>query len=105
MARGLDVLEAQLGSTPWLAGERFSTVDIAWMPNLHRMALMRFPLDSKRRLRGWSRRVTRRPSFQRALTAYEPWPLRLGLGAYAAARGLGGAGLPACLSGPRSVYG
>ncbi len=103
MERAFGRLEAQLADGDWLAGPHFSSVDIAWMPNLRRMALMRFPLRHRPKLHGWARRVAARPSFRRAILDYEPWPLRLGLGFYAAVRGLGRTGLASCLDQPAAV--
>lgn len=59
----------------WLAGEVFTIADIAWMPNLHRMDLMRWPLDRYPRLKAWFERASARDSYKNALEAWEPQPL------------------------------
>lgn len=59
----------------WLAGSGFTIADIAWMPNLHRMDLMRWPLDRYPRLSEWFKRAAARESYKTALEAWEPQPL------------------------------
>lgn len=59
----------------WFTGEVFTIADIAWMPNLHRMDLMRWPLDRYPRLHKWLSRAMARDSYKNALEAWEPKPL------------------------------
>lgn len=59
----------------WLAGDVFTIADIAWMPNLHRMDLMRWPLDRYPTLKKWFARASARDSYKNALKAWEPQPL------------------------------
>jgi len=71
-------LENALQRHSWLAGGDFSIADIAWVVNAHRLALMRFPLVDYPKLSSWFRRVAARPSYRKALLAYEqPGPRRL----------------------------
>ncbi|MFI4938783.1 MAG: glutathione S-transferase family protein [Burkholderiales bacterium] len=95
MDRAFARLEQILGTRQWLAGERFSIADIAWMPNLRRMELMRFPLAARPALRGWLERIKVRPSYRRALAGYEPAWLRYGMGTYTFLRALRGTGVTA----------
>lgn len=76
MHKAFQQLEQQLQHHAWLAGESFSIADIAWVVNIHRMELMRFPLVQYPRLHGWYRRMAARPSYRKALLAYEPLGIR-----------------------------
>jgi len=69
-------LDRQLTTARWLAGENFSIADIAWVVNIHRLQLMRFPLRRYPQLLDWYQRMARRDSYRKALAAYEPVPLR-----------------------------
>ena len=66
----------QLGGRTWIAGTAFSLADVAWMVDVHRFTLMRFPMDRYGDVRAWYRRVRRLTSFQQAVLAYEPATLR-----------------------------
>ena len=68
----LAYLELRLSLHPWLAGERISIADVAWIVNVHRLHLMHFPLDRYPALETWYARMRRRPSYERALKAFEP---------------------------------
>ncbi|MGI9205292.1 MAG: glutathione S-transferase family protein [Woeseiaceae bacterium] len=66
-------LEDRLGDgRKWLAGNHFTIADIAWMPNLHRMDLLRWPLEKLPKLNAWFRRAAARDSYDTALEAWEP---------------------------------
>lgn len=56
----------------WISGNHFTIADIAWMPNLHRMDLMRWPLDRYPYLSEWFSRAAARDSYKTALEAWEP---------------------------------
>jgi len=71
-ARIDEILENQT----WLAGEHFSIADITWIPNVHRMRLMNFPLKEYPNLYAWNQRVCARNSYKNALVAHEPAALR-----------------------------
>lgn len=65
------VLEALLVQSDWLGGETVSLVDFCWLPNLHRLELMRFPLAKYPSLRRWLAVMQARPSYAAALGTYE----------------------------------
>jgi len=74
--RDFQSLEDRLGDgRTWLSGSAFTIADIAWMPNLHRMDLMRWPLNRYPRLSEWFERAAARDSYKTALEAWEPQPL------------------------------
>lgn len=74
--RDFHFLEERLGDgRTWLTGSVFTIADIAWMPNLHRMDLMRWPLNRYPRLNEWLGRASARDSYKTALEAWEPQPL------------------------------
>jgi glutathione S-transferase len=76
MEIALAEVNRQLDGREWIVGTAFSLADVAWITVVHRLALMWFPLGAHPPLRRWYRRVRRRPSFARAITAYEPPQLR-----------------------------
>lgn len=59
----------------WLTGEDFTVADIAWIPNFHRMDLLRWPLDRYPFLSSWFQRASARDSYKTALESWEPQPL------------------------------
>ncbi len=65
-------LDAALAGQDWLLGTELSLADIAWMPNVHRMMLMEWPLERYTHLCKWFERVKARPSYQKALVDWEP---------------------------------
>ena len=67
----LAVLEARLKDRTWLCGDAFSLADISWVVNVHRLALMDYPLHRYPRLSAWFAKTASRPSYERALLAYE----------------------------------
>lgn len=67
--RKLDKLLSGGGS--YLAGGTFSLADIAWMPNVHRFALMGWPFDRTPYLQAWFERMSERPSYKTALLAWQ----------------------------------
>ncbi|SNS53716.1 glutathione S-transferase family protein [Tropicimonas sediminicola] len=71
-AEGFRHLDALLADgRPFLSGETFSLSDVAWMPNVHRFALMGWPFEQTPRLQDWFDRVSRRPSYGAALLAWQ----------------------------------
>lgn len=68
--RNLDVLLAD--GRRYLCGEKFTLADIAWMPNVHRFALMGWPFDRTPHLARWFAQVSQRPSYQSALMDWQP---------------------------------
>lgn len=72
----LQFLEGRLADgRTWLTGEAFSMADIAWLPNLHRVDLLRWPLDRYPHLSDWFERACARESYKTALQAWEPKPM------------------------------
>lgn len=59
----------------WLEGGDFSLSDVAWMPNLHRFALMDWPITRYPRLSDWFDRVRVRPSYLTGLVDWQPEPV------------------------------
>jgi glutathione S-transferase len=80
------VLEARLSNADWLSGPRFGLADISWAGNVHRMALMRWPLEKTPALRDWYRRIKVRPSFKKAVLGHEPVAIRTAFKTYSLAR-------------------
>ncbi len=70
-------LDRQLADNEWLAGAEFSLVDISWIVNVHRLELMRFPLGDFANVQRWFAAMRARPSYKRALVAFEPLAVRL----------------------------
>lgn len=56
----------------WMAGDQFSLADVAWMPNLHRFDVLRWPLDRYPHLSEWFAMASERPSYKEALEGWEP---------------------------------
>ena len=65
-----------LTGRPWIVGNALSLADVAWMVDVHRFMLMRFPMWAYPGLRAWYGRVRRLTSFQQAVLTYEPPALR-----------------------------
>lgn len=55
----------------YLCGQEFTLADIAWMPNVHRFALMEWPFDRTPHLARWFAHVSQRPSYQTALVDWQ----------------------------------
>ncbi|MDC0196743.1 glutathione S-transferase family protein [Gammaproteobacteria bacterium] len=64
-------LDETLKTQKWIAGEEMSLADIAWMPNIHRMNLMCWPIDRYPNLMRWFNQVKLRSSYQVALVNWE----------------------------------
>jgi glutathione S-transferase len=64
-------LDNTLQNQKWIAGEKMSLADIAWMPNIHRMNLMDWPLDRYRNLTRWFDQVKLHSSYRVALVNWE----------------------------------
>jgi glutathione S-transferase len=85
----LSEVNRHLHGREWLVGSAFSLADVAWVVDVHRFALMWFPMGHYPSLRGWYRRTRRRPSFVAGVTAFEPPDLRRRLALYGFRRWLG----------------
>ena len=83
-------MDRYLAKHTWLAGEQFSLADISWMGDTHRLILMNFPLNHYPHLQRWIKQVKARPSFQKALVAYEPKVIKYFFKAYSLIRRIKG---------------
>jgi glutathione S-transferase len=74
----LAILEGSLEDRAFLCGDRYGLADISWTVNVHRARLLdlRKPgllgLERHEKLMDWLARVRQRPSYDKALTAFEP---------------------------------
>jgi glutathione S-transferase len=59
----------------WMAGDSFTLADIAWMPNVHRYEIMRWPLERYPNVYKWLQIASARDSYKNALLSWEPKPL------------------------------
>ncbi|MEM8935988.1 MAG: glutathione S-transferase family protein [Pseudomonadota bacterium] len=59
----------------FLAGDKFTLADIAWMPNVHRFLLFGWPLKNYRFLPRWFECVSARESYKKALLDWQPQDL------------------------------
>ena len=76
MHMAFNSLEQSLARHQYLAGEHFSIADITWIVNIHRMNLMNFPFSNYPHLTAWKKSMQSRPSYKKALVAYEPLAIR-----------------------------
>ncbi|MGI9400623.1 MAG: hypothetical protein ACR2O0_05170, partial [Rhizobiaceae bacterium] len=67
-------------------GNYFSLADVAWMPNVHRFALMNWPYERTPHLANWFERVSKRPSYKNGLLAWQPEEVAGRFNAYTASR-------------------
>ena len=65
-------LDKAVADRDWMLGAEMTLADIAWMPNIHRMMLMDWPLERYKNLCQWFDRVKARSSYQQALVDWEP---------------------------------
>jgi glutathione S-transferase len=79
-------LDGRLNRNVWLSGPAFGLADISWAGNVHRMALMRWPLDRTPALSRWYQRVKARPAFKKAILGHEPMAVRTAFKTYSLAR-------------------
>ena len=70
----LDYMDAELGKTPWFAGDQFSAADIQ-MSFPVEAAAVRAGLDAYPNLAGFLARIHGRPAYQRALEQGGPFDL------------------------------
>ncbi|MGE8468377.1 MAG: glutathione S-transferase family protein [Pseudomonas putida] len=66
------VLDQQLATRPWLAGEHYSIADIATFAWLHIAALVGFDFSAHRHLTRWYQQVEQRPAVQRGIRLPAP---------------------------------
>lgn len=73
---GFRAIDEAVADRDWILSDVLTLADIAWMPNVHRMALMDWPLENYPAMMDWFERVKARPSYQTALADFEPAPVR-----------------------------
>ncbi len=66
----LGKLEVLLDKQSWLSGDEFGLADIAWIVNVARFQILKFPLIEFPHVQAWEERVKARPSYDRAVTSY-----------------------------------
>ena len=76
VSEALAEVNRNLADRTWLVGEALSLADIAWAVDVHRFAMMRFPMWSYPALRSWHRRVRRLTSFRQAVLSFESAEMR-----------------------------
>ena len=79
-------LDSALADQHWVIGDQFTLADIAWMPNIHRVMLMEWPLERYKNLSRWFDQLKARSSYRSALVAWEPEGLRDRFANYVAKR-------------------
>ena len=79
-------LDGALNGRQWLLGDRFTLADIAWVPNVHRLDLMDYPLDRHPSLLGWYARIKERPSYRAGVLNSEIPPAMEAFAAYCGQR-------------------
>ncbi len=69
-------LESELGKREWLAGDKFSLADIAWVPLYFTMdVLAGYSFDGLENVAAWAKRIEARPSYKTAVLDW--WPEHL----------------------------
>lgn len=71
LAAALVTLDTLLAQGDWLGDDAVSLVDFCWLPNIHRLELMAFPMTDLGSLRRWLAVMQARPSYRAALANYE----------------------------------
>lgn len=67
-------LDKALDGKTWLVGEQFSLADVAWVPNVRRLDIMRYPLHRHPNLAAWYERIKARPSYRSGVADSEVPP-------------------------------
>jgi glutathione S-transferase len=73
-----------------MAGNALSLADVAWVVDVHRFALMHFPMFTYPNVRAWYRRMRKLTSFRQAVLAFEPSGFRRRVDLYTMRRWLTG---------------
>ena len=89
----LDHLEGLLRHSPFLNGTDFGLADISWLPNVHRVLAMKYPLVKFPKVTEWYQSACKRPCFREAIISFEPVPVVFFMKSYAAYRALRGTGI------------
>ena len=87
-----DAMEATLDESggPFLLGPAMSQADLAWIVNAHRVSLMGWDFSTWPEVRRWLAIMRTRPSYKKALKAYEPGAAGIAFRVYSAVRKLTG---------------
>jgi len=69
LGRTLDVMEAQLGKTPYIAGDSFTLADIGYMPYLEYVFAGQEGdvVEARPHVAAWWKRISARPSWKKAI--------------------------------------
>lgn len=78
--RLLEVLDAQLGQHPYVAGDAYTIADVAMWPWARSYPWARVAVDGLEHLQAWFDRVGARPAVQRAIQLPRPVPAFFGDG-------------------------
>jgi glutathione S-transferase len=81
-------LDRRLATNEWLINRNFTLADVAWTPQVHRIRLMEWPMESYPHLSRWYAQLQKRPSFQATVVDCEPPGARAMFASYAAQRRL-----------------
>ncbi len=68
-------LDKRLQDNDWLAGEKFSLADVAWIPQLVILKAADYPFENYSNLENWKNAIIQRPSFKKGVLA---WLLKIG---------------------------
>ena len=88
-------LDLVLKNQDWLVENSFSLADIAWIPNVRRLDLMKYPLERHPHLLAWYKRFQTRRSYQKGIIAFEIPPALDHFRAYSEQRQKEGSGITA----------
>lgn len=91
--KGFSDLDKQLSTRPYIAGKEMSVVDLLWLPKVHRLEWMHFPLDQFPAVAEWHQRMLIRESAQTGIVAHEPKHIRQFLSKYSLQRNQDGTGV------------
>jgi len=73
----LDVVENQLEADKYLLGGDVQLADLSLFPNIHRLQLMGYPLQQRKRIRRWLKLMKKRASYRTAILKFEPIKLQV----------------------------
>jgi glutathione S-transferase len=73
----LDVVEDQLSADEYLLGGDVQLADLSLFPNIYRLQRMGYPLQQRKRIRGWLTSMKKRASYRTAIAAFEPLRLQI----------------------------
>ena len=68
--RFFSMIEKNLERWDWIAGERMSLADLAWIPNYTLLILFEFPFEEYPEVMKWIDKLINRPSYEAAVTRW-----------------------------------